>query len=357
MTLRSGVWAAAAWLAVGGCAPSDPTLSYERGVIVADGINGAEPPGGWSETLQVRTSDAPDAPMLLGAYERRGDRLMFTPTYPPAPDLTLRATLLDHGAVAAELVVPGKSTVAASTTEVSNIYPSADVWPENALRLYLEFSAPMSAGYAYDHVRMLDAAGDEIIDPFVEIDPELWSPDQTRLTILFDPGRVKRGLVDNEESGPPLIAGHEVTLEVDPAWPDATGAPLIGGASKQILVGPSLRRAVDIADWSITRPPDRMFPLTIRFPSPMDEALARRMIDVLHDDRSVPGSAAFSEAETVWTFHPEADWSAGDYTIRVDGRIEDLAGNRLGRVFDVDRMDPTQSREAHAFAEATFSIP
>lgn len=333
-------------------------LSYERGVIVAEGVTGSEPAGGWSDVLQVRTSDDPNTPLLLGAYERRGDQLAFTPTYPPTPDLTLHASLLDHdGEVVGRLVIRGDDRATTPTTSVSNIYPSGDVWPENTLRFYLEFSAPMSAGRAYDHVHMLDEAGDEIIDPFVRIEPELWSPDQTRLTVLFDPGRVKRGLIDNEESGPPLVAGREVTLVVEPEWPDATGAPLAERFQKPITVGASIRQPVAISDWSIKPPEDRSSPLVISFPSPMDEALAKRMIDVRYETGSVGGITMLSDSQTVWTFRPEDGWDAGQYTVRVDGRIEDVAGNRLGRVFDVDRLDPTQSTEADAFAEFTFSLP
>ena len=43
--------------------------------------------------------------------------------------------------------------------------------------------------------------------PFLELDEELWSPDGTRFTLVFDPGRIKRGLKPREEAGPILEAG------------------------------------------------------------------------------------------------------------------------------------------------------
>ncbi len=45
---------------------------------------------------------------------------------------------------------------AASVTEV---YPSAAVLPENLLRFYIQFSAPMSRGEAYRRIKLLDAGG------------------------------------------------------------------------------------------------------------------------------------------------------------------------------------------------------
>ncbi len=89
----------------------------------------------------------------------------------------------------------------------SQVTPSADVWPENVLRLYLTFSAPMRIGEAWRHIRMLDDAGRPMGGMFVEIEQELWDPEGRRLTVLFDPARIKRGLVDHINEGPPLSVG------------------------------------------------------------------------------------------------------------------------------------------------------
>ena len=53
--------------------------------------------------------------------------------------------------------VPEADAVAA--TVVEEIYPTADVLPENHLKFYLHFSAPMSRGEAYLRVHLLDEAG------------------------------------------------------------------------------------------------------------------------------------------------------------------------------------------------------
>ena len=62
--------------------------------------------------------------------------------------------------------------------------------------------------------------------PFVELEQELWNRDQTRLTLLFDPGRIKRGVKPNVDMGPVLLEGHRYTLVIDRDLKDANGAPL-----------------------------------------------------------------------------------------------------------------------------------
>ena len=45
----------------------------------------------------------------------------------------------------------------------------------------------------------------------------------TRLTLLLDPGRIKRGVRPLEEIGGALQVGRTYTLVIDDAWPDAKG--------------------------------------------------------------------------------------------------------------------------------------
>src|SRR5438105_1654786 len=79
----------------------------------------------------------------------------------------------------------------------------------------------MGRGAAYHHIRLLDATGRPVDAPFLELEEELWSNDGMRFTLLFDPGRIKRGLKPREELGPVLGAGKSYTLVIDGAWPDA----------------------------------------------------------------------------------------------------------------------------------------
>ena len=86
----------------------------------------------------------------------------------------------------------GKLTRVAPT-RIDQVFASAGVLPENLLKFYIHFSAPMSRGEAYKHIRLLAPTGKPVADPFLELDEELWSRDQRRFTLLFDPGASSMG--------------------------------------------------------------------------------------------------------------------------------------------------------------------
>ena len=46
-------------------------------------------------------------------------------------------------------------------------------------------------------------------------------------------------------------------------------------------------------------------------------------------------------AETQWRFTPRDPWTAGDYDLVALAFLEDLAGNRIGRPFEVDNFERT----------------
>ena len=69
---------------------------------------------------------------------------------------------------------------------VAAVYPSADVLPENLLKFYIHFSAPMSRGEAYQRIHLMHE-GSEVKDPFLELGEELWDVDQTRFHSFHPP--------------------------------------------------------------------------------------------------------------------------------------------------------------------------
>ena len=40
-----------------------------------------------------------------------------------------------------------------------------------------------------------------------------------------------------------------------------------------------------------------------------------------------------------WSFTPKAPWPAGTHQLVAFAMLEDLAGNRIGRAFEVDQFD------------------
>jgi hypothetical protein len=295
------------------------------------------PAGGWADAFAVYAGDNPTAPPMLGAYARDGDGVAFTPRFVPAPAVRLRAVARPPGGeplIAWFGGVPQPER--APSARVVAITPSADVWPENVLRFYVTFSAPMRIGVAWDNIRMLDASGRAMGGMFVEIEQELWDPEGRRMTVLFDPARIKRGLVDNINEGPPLSIGETCTLEIDHTWRDAAGSLLVKGLRKTIQVAPPLRGALDPAHWRLTPPASAGAPLTVDFPHPLDAALALRAFSVKRGQAEIDCTARLEANETRLTLTPDHGWRAGRYTLVADAVLEDIAGNRIGRPFDVD---------------------
>ena len=75
--------------------------------------------------------------------------------------------------------------------------------------------------------------------------------------------------------------------------------------------------------------------------------------------RSFAGAIDVGPGERVWTFTPERPWSAGRYTLRVAGELEDVAGNSLRRLFDTDLTrgrGPSASRGPESSVTRTFVI-
>ena len=116
------------------------------------------------------------------------------------------------------------ATTATPTTRVRAIYPSSSLWPENILRFYLHSSSPMSGTSAIGHVRLLDDSGAEFEGCSRSM--SISGTRNTRRTVFFDPGRVKRGIKPNVEMGRALIAGRKYAIVVSPSWRDAQGKPL-----------------------------------------------------------------------------------------------------------------------------------
>ncbi|MCI0488315.1 MAG: Ig-like domain-containing protein [Blastocatellia bacterium] len=319
-------------------------------------------------SVYVETQGAADRnlPAMLGSYSVRSDVIRFEPQFPLEPGITYRAVFhprklpgekkLRDAPVTALFQLPPRKTV--STTEVSRIYPSADLLPENLLKFYVHFSAPMSRGRIYDHIHLRDSTGKEIELPFLEIDEELWNPEMTRLTLFIDPGRIKRGVLPLEEIGPALEEGKSYALVIDREWIDATGNPLKESFQKVFKVGPPDREPPDPARWQIASPKSyTREPLTVVFPEPMDHALAERVIYVTNDAGAiVEGNISLDTEERRWIFVPGGPWPRGAYNLKIISTIEDLAGNNIGKPFEVDVFDGVQRRLSTSTVKLPFEV-
>lgn len=224
--------------------------------------------------------------------------------------------------------------VEATTPNLVAFEPSQAVIPENTLRVYLRFSEPMARGQVRNVVRLFDQDGNEVPSPFLTLGPELWDPSQTRVTLLFDPGRIKQGVGPNGEVGAPLIEGNGYRLLVDGDMRSAAGEPLGKDAIVSFRVGPAERRPIEPANWQVLVPSaGGNVPISISFERIIDTGAARRLISL----RDPLGAIVQGQIETDgggWSLSPNAEWVPGKYRLEVDAELEDVSGNTPGAPFD-----------------------
>ena len=136
-------------------------------------------------------------------------------------------------------------------------FPDAGQLPENLLKFYIHFSAPMSQGRVYQHFKLLDEKDKPIAWPWLELDEELWNPDGTRFTLFFDPGRIKQGLKPREDLGPALEKGKKYTLMIDAGWTDAANRPLKASYRKTFTVGEPVEKCPAMETWKLVPGPSQ----------------------------------------------------------------------------------------------------
>ncbi len=316
--------------------PAKLTVCAEQ--ITLNPVSGPAPEQGWQQVLAVYVASNQPKPLpLIGDYALNGTTLQFTPRFPLDAGLKYRVVYQSQGKSqtrSIQLPKPKPGPPAHLTT----IYPSGKTIPANVLRFYLHFSAPMQAGNVYRHIHLLRDDGTEIDLPFLELDEELWDRDYQRLTLLIDPGRIKREVKPREDLGPVFEPGRTYSLVVDQDWKDAEGRPLAKSLRKAYRASEPVRTAHSPKRWQITPPPaGTRKPLIVRFPRALDHALTQAMIQVEDDaGRTIDGAIRLAAQEHEWQFTPKAAWLPGAYQLQIDTRLEDVSGNRIDRPFEVD---------------------
>ena len=224
--------------------------------------------------------------------------------------------------------------------------------PENHLRLYVVFSAPLGLGAGGPHIRLLDErrpAGGRPV-PAARRRPVERGPHA-----LHGPLRPRARQARHPAETPssaarwPRTAGY--TLVIDAAWRDAAGQPLVAPFRREYRVGPPRERALDPAAWQLDVPGGgTQDALAVRFPVPLDYGLLQRALHVATEEgRPLAGEMRVEQGETRWTFTPRAPWRPGEYRLVAAATLEDAAGNRIGRPFEVDGAEghvPERARGA-----------
>lgn len=325
--------------------------------------------------LFVQTpSEDRSLPAVLGDYAIEAGSLTFRPRFGLSSGQSYQAEfyspLSDQGTIHAMLQVPAAPL--AEAAKVDAIYPSISELPQNVLRFYLHFSAPMQQGNVYRYIDISHENGEQLAFPFLELSEELWDRPGTRLTLLLDPGRVKRGLVPREEDGAIFEIGRKYRLTVRSEWLDAQGSPLGKETTKEFTVTKEDFSQPMPRDWKIVIPlqaltPEALKPTTanspasrnslhVIFPDPLDHALLGHCLEVKDSSgKVVPGNVLIADEERRWIFTPDAAWRAGEYKLHIDPILEDVAGNSIARPFEVDLSKPALIQSPRPFLP--FTIP
>lgn len=219
------------------------------------------------------------------------------------------------------------------------IYPKLDTVPENLLKMYLVFDKPMQQSQStLDFIKVFNQTTEKEVEVFLPLENELWNADKTELTLWLDPGRIKKDLIPNQEKGIPIEKGNDYEMVIENGLSDKDGTELGKPYVKRFHVGKRDETRPNKDQWKITKPSfDTREGLGISFGESMDVMLIEESIQIIGENNEVlEGGFLPSKKGTSVLFIPEKLWKKQTYKIAVSSTIEDLAGNNLYRLFDVD---------------------
>jgi len=123
-------------------------------------------------------------------------------------------------------------------------------------------------------------------------------------------------------------------------------------------VGPPDRTPLDPKTWNLTTPgAGTVNPLLVDVHEPLDSALMLRFIDVTDSKgKLLKGAVSIEREETRWIFTPAQPWTAGEHALEIVTTLEDLAGNKIGRAFDVDRFERVEQNVSTDLYTLKFTI-
>jgi len=243
--------------------------------------------------------------------------------------------------------------------ELLSIYPTRDTVPENLLKMYFVFSKPMQeVNSALEYITVIDETKNEEVSVFLELQTELWNKDHTQLTLWLDPGRIKTDLIPNKNLGLPITKGHGYSIHVSKEFKDAQGNMLIDNYSKTIFVSKRDSQLPNLINWMLKSPEaNTLNELIIDFGESLDFALATETVSIINsNNKIVDGNFILSNNESKLQFKPASKWKSGNYTILVDSKLEDLAGNNLNHLFDRDLATEPNKGKDSKFKSIQFEI-
>src|SRR3984957_20107919 len=207
------------------------------------------------------------------------------------------------------------------------ISPQAKVLPANTLRFYIHFPRPGEAHFDRERLWLLNEEEQVVRDPFLVLPQELWSADGRRLTVLMEPGRIKRGLGADPSHEPAPVVGRTYSLVVKALGQTARGT---------LRVSAPPLEAVDETRWRLVSPTaGSLDPAVVHFDRAMDAALCEDEIGVLTPSGEVAATrVSLAPDGTAARLIPSHPWRVGEHRLVVSERLEDVCGNQLGGALD-----------------------
>jgi len=288
-----------------------------------------------------------DANKILGSYILQGDTIVFKPRFLPDVNLVHHAYLNLHFLYkTVGLSLPDsmgrqvsqrfnfKSYDKIKYASIAGISPKISSYPANILRLYLYFDQPMSFQNPYDYISLVNQQGETISEPFVIIPEGLWDESKTRLTIFIHPGRIKRNVGPNTGIGPVFEAGNTYTLKINSAWRSAADMPLDSLFEYTFDISSAVRAPIKPELWTITPPHEgSVVALHLKVNEYLDPVLLPKMLSIYSND-SLLVAGKWKSDNSNWQFKPASDWIKGNYTLKINPKLEDVCGNTVLSAFD-----------------------
>lgn len=295
--------------------------------------------------IQTRLLQDTNQTAILGDY-KISDAVVFESLLPFSRGSTYAIFIRDKKA--GEFSVPAADTKDAPRIIAS--YPQLDTVPENLLKIYIQFSHPMMESRSASFIKLVKNGTDTLHDAFLDLQPELWNEDRTVITVWLDPGRIKRDLQPNLKLGAPLHQSEKYKLIVSKQWKDTEGRELEKEHIWSFVTSVRDSISPDPDKWKMHLP--KLLskdPLIIDMNESLDHFLLMESLHVTDKNGiSVKGLFSIPVNDKTASFTPAEPWAAGNYTLRIASKLEDLSGNNLNRPFERDILKTKQpSTQTH----------
>ena len=272
---------------------------------------------------------------ILGDFNQEQSQVVFTPVIPFTKGEKYQ--VLTDGQILYEFSI--EKNAESEKPILLSIQPELDTVPENLLKMYFTFSKPMQESKkTLDFIKVIEIESQKEVSPFLYLENELWNLNRTQLTLWLDPGRIKKGLIPNQEKGIPLEGGKTYEITVSSDLQDATGETLEKNYNRKFFIGKRDEQKPSLKLWKkITPKSGTKEAFSIDFQDYIDVNLIEDLIQTMTETQEkVEGKLLPSKDGSSFSFIPVKQWKTGYYSVKINANLEDLAGNNMNRLFDND---------------------